>query len=184
MKLLIISDYKTEFTDLSGSSLTDALILKCAAKEGADPGKLPRIKRSEKGKPYFTEGPCFSVSHSGNIFGCIFSEHNVGLDIQHRRNVNAVRMAERFFTEEEADLVRESVSGEERSSDEFFRLWARKEAYAKYTGEGLAQVMNRTDVIGRKDVQFTDMRICEDCFCAVCTGVGEGENADEIQISY
>jgi phosphopantetheinyl transferase len=43
-------------------------------------------------------------------------------------------MAERFFTEEEAEYVREGDDDPLR----FVKVWVRKEAYSKYTGKGLS----------------------------------------------
>ena len=42
------------------------------------------VVRAERGKPYFPNTPSihFSVSHSGDIFACAFSDEPVGVDIQ------------------------------------------------------------------------------------------------------
>ena len=66
----------------------------------------------------------------------------------------------------------------------FYKLWTRKEAYCKYTGLGLEQIMKREDVLEREDVSFRDLRLDDGCFCAICTGTEEGDASDEIQISY
>jgi 4'-phosphopantetheinyl transferase len=101
------------------------------------------IAREEKGKPYFQGLPAdrsgripqvhFSVSHSGNWWGCLMADEPVGFDIEVCRDrVSHEKIAGRFFTEEESDLI---LSG---GPDVFFEVWVRKEAYLKYLGTGLA----------------------------------------------
>ena len=91
------------------------------------------------GKPYFPSHPDvhFSVSHTGNLWVCAFADREVGLDVQeHRENddpARLFRLAKRWFSD-----------GERRKMDEcgyepaeFYRIWARKEAYVKFTGDGI-----------------------------------------------
>ncbi|MEG1743243.1 MAG: 4'-phosphopantetheinyl transferase superfamily protein, partial [Clostridia bacterium] len=47
-------------------------------------------------------------------------------------------IAERFFTEEEADYVRDGDGDPIR----FAKIWVRKEAFCKYTGKGLSDFAN------------------------------------------
>ncbi len=65
--------------------------------------------------------------------------------------------------------------------NKFFRIWTRKEAYAKYMGDGLETVINGTDVLNRQDVFFTEFMHEKLVFITFCTGKGE-EGAYEIQI--
>jgi 4'-phosphopantetheinyl transferase len=101
------------------------------------------IAREEKGKPFFQKLPAdrcgripqvhFSVSHSGNWWGCLMADEPVGFDIEVCRDkVSHEKIAGRFFTEAEADLI---LAG---GPDVFFDVWVRKEAYLKYLGTGLA----------------------------------------------
>ncbi len=88
----------------------------------------------KNGKPYFQELPFFfNLSHSGNYVFCALSLSEIGADIQQHGKRGRERIADRFFSKEEAALFRS------RQDDEafFFRLWARKEAYGKLTGEGI-----------------------------------------------
>lgn len=96
------------------------------------------IGRQAKGKPYFNNLPQlhFSVSHSGNIFVCAFSDVPVGVDIQEYKNrpdeaERCRKIAARFFHPDEADaLDADTVSA-------FYNIWTAKEAYVKLTGEGI-----------------------------------------------
>lgn len=99
-----------------------------------------KIRREPKGKPYF-EGISpgippiyFSVSHTGNLWGCVMAEEQVGFDMEKLRdNINYLRIAERFFTQEECQLIRSA------GLEAFFEVWVRKEAYVKYLGTGLSE---------------------------------------------
>lgn len=177
MKLHIIEDYKSIYPELSGRALTDALIRRCLGREDAS------ICRSEKGKPYVRlpdadrDGPFISVSHSGATFALLVSDANAGVDIQYTRDAKEVRIAARFFTEEEAKAVAADDTG-----NRFYELWTRREAYSKYTGAGLEHVIRKEPL--PTDVRFTDFRLKDGCFCAVCMAAEEGDQSDEIQISY
>ena len=76
------------------------------------------ITESESGKP-LTDGAFFSVSHSGNIVGCVVSDREVGLDMERIRPVPAHlgRALEGWQTEEE-----------------FWQIWTRREAALKCRG--------------------------------------------------
>ena len=173
MKLHIIHDYKSIHPELRGKELTDALIRDCLGRKDAV------IERTEKGKPYIAGGPFISVSHSEDTFALLVSDREAGLDIQYARNAKTDKIAARYFTDEEA-----GQAAADETSDRFFELWTRKESYGKYIGTGLEQIMKKEQVLERDDVRFTDFRLEDGCFCCVCTGTEEGDQTDEIQISY
>ena len=90
------------------------------------------FKKTKQGKPYIEGNPLsFSISHTGDIWGCLISRENVGLDIQQKRKVNFDKLANRFFLDEEIKFVRDN------GSDGFFDIWVRKEACVKYFGTGI-----------------------------------------------
>lgn len=172
MEIYIIEDYKEKYKELKGRELTDKLIKYCLEEYGV---LNPEILRTSKGKPYVethsgfsAECPLqkgevhFSVSHSGNYFLCVIADKNVGVDIQNRRKANLSKIAERYFTEEEIRLIEDS------GDDAFFYIWARKEAYSKYTGKGLQELIQGTPVLERNDVEFVDFQIEEDMWCSCC----------------
>lgn len=95
------------------------------------------IQRSSKGKPFFTGAPIdFSLSHSGMMWMCMFSETTCGLDLQQveeKRNYETI--VRRRYTEEEQHYVK--LWGKEG----FYDIWVRKEAFGKCTGLGIFSAM-------------------------------------------
>jgi len=80
----------------------------------------------------------FNVSHSGKlVLLAVARARNVGVDVEQiRADIDADKIAERFFSPDEVRMLR-SLPGDERPQA-FFRCWTRKEAYVKACGEGLA----------------------------------------------
>ena len=106
---------------------------------GANPLSLEYIY-SERGKPYLKNVPFyFNLSHSGEFILCVISEQEVGADIQWRKPQAQERLVERFFSKEEKEMY--TVMSEAERHAFFYRMWARKEAYGKLTGEGIAAVI-------------------------------------------
>ena len=97
------------------------------------------FEETENGRPYLPDLPAFWLSFSSCRFGFIgawSSTHGIGVDIEDQtRNLEAVELARRFFSEAEATAV-EEVGGLERRRA-FFQLWCLKEAALKSIGEGL-----------------------------------------------
>lgn len=90
------------------------------------------LTRSPGGKPLLADARFgVSVSHSAGRAAVAAGGGCVGVDIQERRPIAYQRMADRFFTAAEAALVRRLGSAA------FYDIWAAREAYCKYTGEGL-----------------------------------------------
>lgn len=94
-------------------------------------GKKATYRYSEQGKPFLVDGcTYFSISHSQNWVAIAVSQVDVGADLQ---VISPVRTAvlRRVFTQEEQNYIGEDA-------ERFTECWVRKEAYAKYTGMGLA----------------------------------------------
>lgn len=163
MEMYIFENYKKEFPELTGKKLTDALAMKSLSMYGCESGGIGRTK---KGKPYpiGCDNVHISVSHSGNTFVCLIGSSTVGVDIQQERKVDIIGISRRYFSPRERDIVdKEGAAG-------FFRLWTRKEAYAKYRGNGLGDIIAGISVTDRNDVLFIDFQIEMGMYCSCCVG--------------
>ncbi len=87
-----------------------------------------------RGKPYLVTAPDihFSISHSGGMAMCALHGEPVGADIEKARLVGK-GVPERVMSEAEYRLYRDA---EDRQTL-FFQIWTLKEAFIKYSGEGL-----------------------------------------------
>ncbi len=108
---------------------------------------------SANGKPFFPDGVCFSLAHCGDYALCAVSDAPVGADIELART-DSLRLAERFFLPDEAELVRSSQSPD----DEFCRLWTLKESYIKAADLRLGDVRGFSVVQGVEGYIFHSIR--------------------------
>lgn len=104
-----------------------------------------RFCRSENGKMFlaFPKVPVFfSVSHSRSDSIIAVSDRNIGIDMELIRDIDYLPIAEYCFSPAERKLC--------ENSDDFLRLWTRREALVKLYGESLLSYMN-IDVAGAAD---------------------------------
>lgn len=121
------------------------------------------IKRTDRGKPYFTEGPFFSVSHTGQLWVCSMGSVQVGIDVQKMgRRLYWEKIANRYYTEDERAHI------EEHGIESFFQIWTRKEAYAKYTGRGIDKEFKIFSTLQSNSPYFTDLFLEEDVKASCC----------------
>ena len=177
LELHIFQNYKEEYPDLRGSSRTDQFIQK--ALEESDVGakaagsdRKPVIERTDKGKPFLAESNVhLSVSHSEDMLVVALSDEEIGIDLQHKRQVNIGRIASRFFSRDEVEYLAEqndtNKNGEQVEA--FFHLWTRKEAFAKLTGEGMGQLVKPVSVLMRNDVDFDEFTLEDGLYLCICT---------------
>ena len=127
----------------------------------AEIAEMP-IKKSQKGKPFFPELAAvhFSVSHSAELWACAFARYPIGIDIEKSSpgmdNQRSLRIAQRFFTREEASYVSQN------GSSAFYRIWVRKEACVKYLGESLPSGLSFHNMVADGEIQeeVQGMRFC------------------------
>ena len=117
------------------------LRLRAAADFTGDPVENFTQAEEIHGKPYFPSHPHvhFSVSHTGKLWICAFSSAAVGCDVQEYLPNDTTerwkRLAKRWFSEGERHYLDEH----DCEPAEFCRIWARKEAYVKFTGDGIGE---------------------------------------------
>lgn len=126
----------------------------------------------EKGKPYFKNFPWhFNLSHSEEYVFLVVSEEEVGVDIQHKKSFYNERILRRFFTKAEQELW-EAHEVPEEKEEFFWRMWIRKEAYGKLTGEGIAKAVSvnvtENDEVDKLGVQWEHYSVLPDYYMAVC----------------
>ncbi len=115
---------------------------------------------TEHGKPYFSgrRDIHFSFSHTQGAVMCSVSGAETGCDIDSTRKRSSLySVARKEFTPRELSFCMRTPTLEEETDfyngicidpEAFCHIWTRKEAYAKYTGEGLAEIMTGFDVDG------------------------------------
>ncbi|MBQ8001503.1 MAG: 4'-phosphopantetheinyl transferase superfamily protein [Ruminococcus sp.] len=95
----------------------------------------PEFYTDEKGKPHLKGDTVhFSISHSGDYIACAAGSAPVGIDIEKIRTVE-LSLIKRVCTDEELSYV---LSGNNADCERFLQVWCAKEAYLKYTGQGLS----------------------------------------------
>lgn len=92
------------------------------------------------GKPYCSDGPAFSITHSGPVVACAIAEAGLaGIDIEYvdeRRDIS--RIVERFFSPNETFWLQSNPEG-------FYMLWVIKEAFVKAHGQSIFGGLEKLD---------------------------------------
>ena len=138
------------------------------------------LSYDENGRPYFEERTCdFSITHTQNHVFCALTDGEdssirIGIDAEDLGRPdfsNLDEMAARWFSESEQKAFLASPTKET-----FLRIWTRKEAYSKYTGEGLRALSKiDTETFAKEgNIQFFDYRI-GDILLSVCAPRGVNE---------
>ncbi len=122
------------------SICADHLARTMLAPHCALPPERIRFRRGENGKPFVQDFDVFyNVSHSGNFAACAVHCSPVGIDIEALRSIRP-ELIRRVCSPEELEFVRED-------SQRFLSVWTAKEAYLKFTGEGIATDLRRIVVV-------------------------------------
>ena len=95
-------------------------------------GQPPTLTHGSRGKPYLVgeNAPFFNLTHSGEWVFCAVADSEVGIDAQEFVPYRD-KVAARWFTDAERAWI--ATDPEKR----FSAVWAKKEAYCKFTGFGL-----------------------------------------------
>jgi len=95
-----------------------------------------KILKSNEGKPYIEDNSIyFNITHAGDFVVCVFSDQEVGIDLEQINEID-LKIAQRFFCQSEyEDLLAQKV---ENHLDYFYSLWTLKESYVKWLGTGIS----------------------------------------------
>ena len=112
------------------------------------------VVRAGSGKPSVRtadgrDGPAVSLSHTAGLVAVAVARDGVvGIDVERHRPRDFAALADQAFgAAERREVAAQEVShGAPRGATAFYRIWTLREAMAKATGDGLALVMNRTDL--------------------------------------
>lgn len=130
------------------------------------------MKTTESGKPYISGFREFSISHSGNTWAVLFADKACGLDIQYIKDCDTVKIAERWFSADEFEAVRQAGEEEDKV---FTGIWTRREAMVKAAGTSIvnSKLPGTLDSeVSYQGVlwQIRDIRIPDtDCIAALCS---------------
>ncbi|MGX5475558.1 4'-phosphopantetheinyl transferase family protein [Bacillus toyonensis] len=97
---------------------------------------------NEYGKPFFQNFSDFhfNISHSGEWVVCATANSNVGIDIERVSDIEALKLANEFFSDEEFYDIPSMNSDEQINY--FYDIWTLKESYIKTIGKGLYIPLN------------------------------------------
>lgn len=111
-------------------------LLALALRETWGLAALPPMERAEWGKPFFFGHPdlYFNVSHSGPFSLCAVGDEAVGVDVETVRP-RSEGLARYALTP--AELERFAAMG--GTWEDFYTLWTAREAWSKFTGDGVAR---------------------------------------------
>ena len=132
-------------------SLGVGVLLKAACKEFGIENADEDTFVGKNGKEYLKNYPYlfFSLSHSGERAMCVFSETEVGCDVE---KIDKLRwpVAERVLSTDELSwLKKQEEAGKGETA--FTRIWTLKESFLKALGFGLAAPFELTSVSVLKD---------------------------------
>lgn len=123
--------------------------------------KIEFIK-AKHGKPYLEINPkkiMFNLSHSHDyaLFAFIKNKE-IGIDIEKIADRPYMELADRFFSKDEFELL-SNLQNPDQQKVGFFKIWTRKEAYLKATGEGLSHPLNDFSVNISDNAKFLDEKL-------------------------
>lgn len=112
------------------------------------------IKEGEHGKPYLAGADdfYFSISHAGEYVALVIDDHPIGIDVEKVQIRESV--ARRFYSEREQEEIRimqeadaKEDNANNRAAISFTKIWTGKEAYLKYTGNGITNALAEIGVL-------------------------------------
>lgn len=130
-------------------SLAAGLLLRYALLSVEQLNLYTEIDVTANGKPYLPNNEYyFSLSHSGELAICGFSNDPVGCDIEKKRD-KLPRTNKILSPKEEKEF---SILNEKEKKDLFFQLWTCKESVTKLIGKGIAYPFQSFSVVEKNQL--------------------------------
>jgi len=106
--------------------------------------------KTESGKPYIRNHDSihFNISHSGNWVVLVFSDEEIGIDIERETDIN-LDIAQTCFSKDEYRYLINLCNNTQKSA--FYKIWTLKESYVKALGLGLNKSLDSFTVTFGKD---------------------------------
>ena len=104
----------------------------------------------QNGKPRVTyeKSVGISVTHdSGYVAVIVVPFEPIGIDMEKIKEEYPIRVKDRFFTKNERALL--------NSSEDFYKIWCKKESYVKMTGDGIGSISEFDST--KANIIFTDL---------------------------
>ncbi len=123
--------------------------LKIKALENVLDGQF-ELYTEQNGKPRvkYKKSIGISITHDSETVAVIVCPFEpVGIDMEEIKEDYPKRVTDRFFTDNEKKAV--------KTSEDFYRIWCKKESFVKMTGEGIAAISDFDSL--KTDVVFTDL---------------------------
>lgn len=166
-------------------SLAAGVLFCQGLKEYGISGKQAQVAVRENGKPYLLDYPDihFNISHSEQKVLVVFSDAEIGCDIEYAAEMKGLELAERFFCKSEYDYIVSREKKEQTAA--FYRLWTLKESFLKATGVGLKLSLNHFRIKMEEEIQV-EQQINKKKYCfkewregeyqaAICVPAREGK---------
>ncbi|WP_434476226.1 4'-phosphopantetheinyl transferase family protein [Bacillus mycoides] len=128
--------------DINRTLIGDLLIRSLVCQKYKISNEEIRFIYNEYGKPFVENFSDFhfNISHSGEWMVCGTANSNVGIDIEKVSEIEALKLANEFFSDEEFYDISSMNSDEQINY--FYDIWTLKESYIKTIGKGLYIPLN------------------------------------------
>ena len=160
-----IQNKQARIQSLSGEILIRRII---KALLGLDAFQWDR-DRGARGKPFFSQIPFFhyNISHTEGLVVCAVAGFPMGVDAEGLGRDAPLEVMRRIMTPSERATILQLPKGKKQTRL-FFELWTRKEAYVKWTGEGITGAMNTVEVVKPPFVDQISTFQCNRWIISVC----------------
>ncbi len=128
--------------DKQRSLIADLMVRQFYAQELRVDWNSIQFEYNDHDKPSLknTNGHCFNISHSGDQVVVVFSNQEVGVDVEKTKG-DRRKIAQRFFTKGEISDMRKAGIKDEQILY-FYQLWTLKESYMKAIGRGISMSLS------------------------------------------